>query len=352
MSWYDDSWTYRVKVTVASSKVVSDQANFPVYVDLSRLPAGFFAHVNSDGGDIRITTSDGVTECAREVVFINTGSLTGELHFLAPLLSSSASTDFYIYYGNSGASEPAVSATYGRNAVWAAYIAVHHFQESVSPYADSTGNGFTLSDSTGTSGDVAGKLSGRAVDLTSNQVITYSGSGLPTGDVSFSAWLNQPTRVANSVILQLQKDTSSQYRNLSLGTALQGYASQVVRVSAATAQSDRAGGISAATWQLLTAVFQSTSLEAFLNGVTDGATSVTSLSPTAPNKYFSSGACYLDEARILNFAPSADWITTGYNNQSSASTFLSIGSQETQGGGGGGIFQLPPRRQVVVRTRW
>ena len=77
--------------------------------------ADFFANVESaggdDGGDIRVTTSNGTTELPRQVVSIDVGSETGELHFEADSLSSTQPTDFYIYYGNVAASEPAASAT-------------------------------------------------------------------------------------------------------------------------------------------------------------------------------------------------------------------------------------------------
>jgi hypothetical protein len=83
MAWYDNDWGYRVKVTVQSSQIDSDLSNYPVYVDLNDLPAGFHSNVNSDGGDIRVTKSDETTEVAREVVFYTAASDTGKLFFKA-----------------------------------------------------------------------------------------------------------------------------------------------------------------------------------------------------------------------------------------------------------------------------
>ena len=131
MAWYDINWSYRVKMTVLSAKVAADLTDFPVYVDLSDLPAGFHTNVKTDGGDIRITKADGTTALAREVVFITPGSSMGELHFKAAgaTLKAASNVDFYIYYGNSGASEPAASATFGSQNVWSDYSGVWHFQE-------------------------------------------------------------------------------------------------------------------------------------------------------------------------------------------------------------------------------
>jgi hypothetical protein len=126
MAWYNANWDYRVKITVQSSKVAATLTDFPVYVDLSDLPAGFFTNVDSAGDDIRVTQSDGTTECAFELVSINTGASTGGVWFMANSLNAASNTDFYIYYGNAAASAYAAGAAYGRNAVWADDQAMIH----------------------------------------------------------------------------------------------------------------------------------------------------------------------------------------------------------------------------------
>ena len=120
----------------------SNETLFPVYVNLADLGADFFSNVNADGGDIRVTNSDGTTELAREVVDVNTGAQTGELHFRADSLSSSSPASFYIYYGNIGASDYAFTATHGRNAVWSTnYSAAYHHDEEA---AGTTSNSTTI----------------------------------------------------------------------------------------------------------------------------------------------------------------------------------------------------------------
>ena len=146
--WYTGSWLFRKKITVLASQVDANVTNFPVYVNLADLGSDFFANVESsggdDGGDIRVTTADGATELPREVVGINVGSSTGELHFKADSLSSTANTDFYIYYGNSAISEPAASAAYGSQNVWTnGYVGVWHFSEDPSTSTDCAGGAGT-----------------------------------------------------------------------------------------------------------------------------------------------------------------------------------------------------------------
>lgn len=124
-----ESWLYRFKITPTA-------VNGVLYFSLANAPAAFWTHVRSDGGDIRVTTSDGITQVAREVVNFSVAGQTGAL-----FLATSGSTSFYVYYGNSVATEPAVGSTYGRNNVWSSYEAVWHLSEtSGTTVTNSTGN--------------------------------------------------------------------------------------------------------------------------------------------------------------------------------------------------------------------
>lgn len=139
--WYDANWDYRIKITIPYTSIADDLSDFPVYVNLADLPADFHNHVKADGSDIRVTSNDGAEELPREIV--SYGLSTGEMYFKASLVISD-NNDFYIYYGNSAATDYAVTDAYGRNAVWTEFKAVYHLQEggTTTPgaYKDSTGN--------------------------------------------------------------------------------------------------------------------------------------------------------------------------------------------------------------------
>ena len=114
-----------MKVTVDKTKLGgADQTNYPVYVDLSNLPAGFFTNVKSDGTDIVVTNSDGTTKLKRELVSITVASSIGELYFKGTC-SSSANTDFYIYYGNAAGAETNDTDTWDSN-----YVLVCHMNDN------------------------------------------------------------------------------------------------------------------------------------------------------------------------------------------------------------------------------
>ena len=128
--WYSDSaFDSRVMIEVDDNEVPGDLTNFPLYIDLSTLGDDFWADVESDGHDIRVTSGDGQTELPYDLVGIDTATETGELHFLADSLDSATSTFFFIYFNNPSATTYVPSDTYGREAVWAEYEAVYHFKD-------------------------------------------------------------------------------------------------------------------------------------------------------------------------------------------------------------------------------
>ena len=135
MSWLFPDWDYRVSITIQNSQVDSTLTDFPVYVDLADMPAGFFTHAKAGGVDIRVsktTLIGGESELAREVVFATLGSSIGELHFKADFLNSSADTTFFLYYGNSSYVEYVDTAEFGRNNVWSDRVLVHHLNNDPS----------------------------------------------------------------------------------------------------------------------------------------------------------------------------------------------------------------------------
>jgi hypothetical protein len=143
-----ESRDYRLKLTSDKTLINQSYTDVPIWTTLERIPSGhdFWTHVKSDGGDLIVTKSDGSTRLYLEVDWIDTSNKRGSIHFKGDL-SVLANTEFYLYYGNSGASQPAVDATYGRNGVWDANdeLAVWHMSESsngtTDEFVDSTGNG-------------------------------------------------------------------------------------------------------------------------------------------------------------------------------------------------------------------
>lgn len=124
-SWYDTNWQYRIKLTTNPLQVGDAITDYPAYVDLSLLGSDFFAHVDNDGDDIVITADDGVTKLSRDLVSIDTTLETGQLHTKIPSVALATGTEFFIYYGNPGATEVNTN-----NATWQNYRGVWHLEET------------------------------------------------------------------------------------------------------------------------------------------------------------------------------------------------------------------------------
>ena len=92
-------YTKRKKITIDNTKVDAALTDFPVSVPLGG-DADIGAVSNSDGFDIRFTSSDGTTllKYERENFAIASDLATANFWVKIPSVSSSANTEFYIYY--------------------------------------------------------------------------------------------------------------------------------------------------------------------------------------------------------------------------------------------------------------
>lgn len=344
--WYDNAWNKRVKVTIQSSEIDANLTDFPVYVDLSDLPEDFHAHVNqTDARDIRVTTADGQTEVAREIVSYDASTDTGEMHFKAPSLSATSDTDFYIYYDNDAATEPASDATFGSENVWTnGFEAVWHLNESgngtANEYRDSTANG---RHGTGVASQypdqTTGKLgNGQSFTAASSEYIT-AGNNPITGSNAFtlSAWAYSST-------------SFSQYRSaVSIGNFSGSQGAYVGQVAAAQSGTGNSWG---GGWYGTNYGSGNTTLGSFVHvamrfaGGSSGEANIfvngsETLSHTfTPNLGSSNieigrvGSPYyfdgiVDEVRLVSEPRSDAWMSAEYTNQASPSTFYSLSEFET-----------------------
>lgn len=114
--------TSTATVTVDHTKVTAALTGFPLYVDLSSMPAGFWETVTPGGGSIRCYA--GSTQLAREVVSCDPVTKTGELHVKTDL---SSTKDTVLTISVEGASsEPGIGSPFGARAVWSDYSLVSH----------------------------------------------------------------------------------------------------------------------------------------------------------------------------------------------------------------------------------
>jgi len=342
-----DGTQYYVEVTIAASEVASTLTDFPVYVDLSDLPAAFFTNVQSDGGDIRVTESDGTTRCPVELVSIDTGASTGELHFLASSLSSSTDTTFRIYYdGGGGLSQPGVATTYGRNAVWSDYQAVWHLSGDPSgsepTQVDSTGNGYDGT-TAGTMTPASGKLGGdTTLTFDGTEYVSTSLDFTTIPEASVSAWSYKTGTSDGVVIGQFDGNYGVRIWH-DVGGANQSIAFLAGDGGSRTIIGTDATAYTNSTWVHSTLVFDGPNLDllGYVNGSLDSSDTSTGegeiedpfsgnfaigVDNTANPNTDMEGR--IDEVRVRYSVLSADWIAAEYTNQNTPTTFYTIGSQQ------------------------
>jgi RHS repeat-associated protein len=339
--WYNASWTYRTPITINNSRVAgsSNLTNFPVLISLSS-DSNLVSYAQTTGNDILFTDSSGTNKLNHEIekYVSSTGQLIAWVQ--VPTVSVSANTVIYMYYGNASAgNQQNPTGAWDSN-----YKAVFHF---------ANGTGLNTNDSTSNADNA---MAGSGVSAVTGEIGGGAGlNGTTTGALSFSQALNSSTFTVEAWVYTTALDPAEEGQpffyqgtgSSDVGTTCGAYGSNGSNAVGAFFYAGGAGVGSAQNvwpinqWVHVVCVSNNLALTIYVSGVsvatgTGGA--APSNNPSYMGKWynFSSAARYLDgnidEVRVSNIARSAGWIATEYNNQSSPSTFYSVGSQQNDSG--------------------
>jgi hypothetical protein len=360
-------YNYYRTITVDHTQVGTvnntDQTSFPVVISGTY---GYLA-TGANGGQIQQTTtlngqtvpvdliftSDaaGTTLLNWEVASYTSSSGQIEVWVQIPTLSHTADTVIYMWYNNAN-----IAAAYLGNATGAwdsNYQGVWHLANgSTLSAADSTANANTgtISGATATTGEIDGGASFNG----STAYITFGNpaSLQITGNITTEAWINMtawPSQGHGYGLLgmgfnantegtgwMLMASTDNSYNNL-----FQWYTSPGSYVTYGTTWQPSSPSAYTGSWHHLVGVFNGSAWILYVDGAQQTASSTTQAPTSMSNQPVAAAAesyqpgsgftspfyGQLDELRVSNSARSADWIVTEYNNQSSPSTFTTIGSQ-------------------------
>lgn len=331
-----ETWAHKIPITIKNTKVSGSSiiSGYPVYVDLSHLPAAFFSGVKTDGSDIRIYQSDNATECPFELLSIDTTLKTGSLYFKGDV-DGATDTVFYIWYGNPSASAYAATDPYGSQNVWgtsAKYVG--HF--------NTNGADSTSSANTGTvtgAANVTGKI-GNAESfgsLNSDKIAITNGAGqlFNNTDVTISFIVKRQT-IGNVAYFFAHPNTAGNGNRVSINTDS---TNKIILVLGSGGAAGATAITDTTTYHHVVAFFKRSTREVkfYLDGSLDLA--YTASSGTAPgtglsncavgNKSTSgtqSAAAIIDEFKFYNTLLSDDQALTEYNNLMDTVNFYTIGS--------------------------
>ncbi len=127
--WYDTDWSFAKKITLDDTYVGTNQNNFPLLINIT--DADLAAEALANGNDIVFIHNDNSTVLKHEIEEWDSGS--GYLvAWVKVNATASSDYEFYMYYGNSGASNSEKPEN-----LWKDYESVHHLHDD---FLDSTAN--------------------------------------------------------------------------------------------------------------------------------------------------------------------------------------------------------------------
>ena len=333
MAWFDTNWQYRIKFTIDSDKIDDSLSDFPVLVKLSS--SNFdFSDAQSSGADIRFTASDGTTLLKFERERHDSINELAEYNVKVPSVDSGTDTYFYMYFGNSAASD----AEDAQNVWDNNFLAVYHMSDLTST---------TIEDSTANNNDGTKLSSGNPneVDGEIYKAQDFSSDYINLGDIDLDG---------NCTIEALINPDSfgSTYGNTIVGCSDSSGLSSKADFSLMLSQTDgevyiQVGdnsdyqlfestlALSIGSWQYIAGKADGTNLSAIL-GVTKQTVTQTK-TPTSNNENYMLGrmgnfsGLYYDgkecEIRISNIARSDAWLKA--TKETLFDTLLTYGAKET-----------------------
>lgn len=334
-------------VTVDTGKMPSSQTNFSWLLTEDNFPTaaidGGDDSIDNGGGNLRCYTDDTkTTQLAIEVVsFVTGGTPVVQVWGLSATLD--VADTVYIEADTVETAQPAVTDTYGRNAVWVDYVVVVHGDTST----DSTGDhSFSA---TGTPTIVSGKI-GNALNVNEDNYYSSSPSSelqtLTEGSFSVQTWIKYETETFSSKggIIGQALSSSGNWWSFGLNLDL-----SFITTDDNVTRKESSGGFdmdsdgTKDTWYLLSVnidttvdyeLFTDSSLQSTTAPASGGCESTKDIAIGGPQIVTGgSQVIQLDEIRV-GAIRTADYIESDYNNQNAPDTFWTTSAWEDQDDGG------------------
>ena len=325
-----NGYSYARTITMSGSNVSGTLSNFPM------LFSGTYAYLaasssagnvqNGNGYDIAFASDAG---CNSKLNFEQESytSSTGNIIDWVQVPSITGGAVIYLCYGNGSILSTQTNAT----ATWDSnYAAVWHFPNgTILNASDSTSNangGAITSFTAGT-----GQIDGGASNNSSNGKVSVADvAGLrPTAAITYEIWLNAST-LGNSYPMT-KEGSNTGYGMYTVTNNLHGY----IRINGGWQDQIMQGSMSSATWYHAVVTYDGSTVRYYINGSQVLSTSISGsiTEQSGVSLLLGNGPSLtegwigtIDEARLSTVARPSQWILTEYNNQSSPSTFYTVGA--------------------------
>jgi hypothetical protein len=364
-STWSNGYTSRRAITISHTQVPNtDQSNFPVLISLPpntyadlKTTANGGSVTNTNGYDILFTSDAAGTlplAYERESYSGSTGAMIDWVRVAT--VSHTTNTVIYLFYGNSSVTtdQSNPSGTWDSN-----YVGVWHLPNGTTLSANdstSNANNGAITGATATTGQIDGAAS---LSGTSQYITVGDGSSLRiTGNITIEAWINPTDFSDYNGILGKTAGAGGNipapydFYLTSGGGIPEFFSGNGTAYSNVSGSSPPTTGV----WSHIAVTLSGGTVAHYLDGSNngsgtgtatpgDGGTAAVIGSRTDHATMFKGG---IDEVRVSNIARSADWIATEYNNQSSPSTFYTVGAALTGGGSSSpAIASLSPTSGAV-----
>ena len=325
---FPTGWTLLAKYKVNAAKVAgsTDFTNQPVLLKDDDFITAVYDNVDNGGGDLRFSSDEaGTTQLPCEVVSFNTSTDTAQV-WVKATLDADADTYIYIWGANTGQTQPAVTDTYGRNAVWADnYKGVWHFEANGND-SSGTGNNLTGVGTPTYATGIAGN--GFNAEKDSSQYFTISHAsqvGLSTtGVMTVLSTYKPESQTDSACLVHKHKQVSGDWRGYLLQTYNGRYREELLDLTGGDSAIDVNVGLTNDTWNLFGVTYDGSQVRGYFNNSligTDNRTGTHSDSGDAFNigAYHTSARTdtfadgIIDETWFIGAARTTDWWTTMYN---------------------------------------
>lgn len=341
MAWLS-GYNKRIKVTADHTKVDSNLSWFPLTIFLKSGDGDttkIFDELGSNNLKMAITKSDGTTQLYVEIEQWDTTNKVGVLHCGrdGDTLSSSADTDYYIYYDSSHADNTdyvGVKNSTPAQSVWDSnFKAIYHMSDGAdtSHIYDSTSNNNdgtkkAINEPIQADGQIA---KAQSFDGSNDYIGVSSPTGIPSGNSPYTieAWIKPDAYGSKGIVGWGNWGTTNQcnaFRLTDDGLVNYWWANDLfVTVS----------GLTDGGYHYVLALFDGTTRAIYVDNVSKGSDTPTGHNAVVSN--FRIGSTYngeyfdgiQDEVRISNVARSSAWIKASYNSLNNS--LLTYGAEET-----------------------